>query len=280
MPTSELIEKLSFWQYWQGVAALAVAIGLVFEVGLVKLARFSSKAEKNQKRFEHWVGEIGAIMVAVGVIAEWRCGQRVTFLASELERDSENSVAAAMDKASVATTQASSANVQLAILASKTSPRALTAEQYAALRDRFMPLAGKSVDIISCGAGPEGDRFADQLSKCCSDAKILSHVWTVADPGFRAPSGIGIGTEHATELSTQPNEIGLARETLETALISQGFSVWDIWPPFSREAMYPADNLYGLKIVGMSLYGPWGIAPTTWDVTKCAPIRIIIGPRN
>jgi hypothetical protein len=161
----------------------------------------------------------------------------------------------------------------------------LSTLQCDAISKELAQFAGQRIDIISLGAGPEGERFAVELGACLKDAKWKPAVWTIDEPGILPHAGLYVAIRKPTDCASYAEcEANYsAALSLIKGIKEKGIMIDDGCDRI-EDNLLDEDNV--LRIGANSLEKPEGIGQygntrgwTTWTRTGAAPIRLFVGPR-
>jgi hypothetical protein len=201
-----------------------VAVGLVVEVVLAFLYR------GDKPFFEAWGPVIANTLVVVGVIAEVYFTRLSSHGQSELDRRSEERVAAANERAAAADARALEATLELAKFR---APRELTNEQWAHIREKVAPFTGTKFSGAVNRVDSEFMGFIAELMFCLIEAGWVGLDWH--DPGSSTQSKfpsqlpkIGVGAALDDLVVTHPMgnmASASAARALTMALKAEGIAV-------------------------------------------------------
>jgi hypothetical protein len=206
---------------WSGRATLLILAGIVLEIGL--LFAFAHAVSIWEK-----VGLVTAnVLIGVGLAIEYKCIRRSMVATAQLQRASDERVAAAEARASEADQKAAEAQLELARFR---APRLPTPEQLASLTEKLQPFAGTDFDTgLAANDGEQAD-FLWLLEPAIVAAGWNHRAWAwpgiVIAQGNRPPSG-SVAVSGGVSIQVHPTQrerlLPIAH-ALKSALIEIGIA--------------------------------------------------------
>lgn len=166
------------WAEW---STIAVFVGLVIDIFVI--LGFDLR-DPNKSWWEIGLGFVGAIVIATGVLGEWKFGHRATEAASQLQAVLERQTSAANERAAKAEKAAEDERKARLEFEKLYGPRRFTREQRARLVQYWHKYAGTPVKI-GVYFDPESAAFSDEILLMLREAGLKVEQSAV--------SGIGMG---------------------------------------------------------------------------------------
>jgi hypothetical protein len=196
---------------WSGHATLLILAGIVLE--LIALYVFT----KEMSWIEKAVISTANIVIGIGLVIEYRCIGRAKIATAELQRLSDEKVAAAEALGAEANQRAAEANLALERFR---APRVLSDEQIDRIAKELRQFAGVQFDIGISSRDPELLRLVALLERALEQAE-----WTEID--FRGSDGISAVRTRSgapsigTSVSAIGVIVGLSRPEKEIPVVAK-----------------------------------------------------------
>jgi len=195
---------------------------------------------------------IGLILTAVAtVLVVWMGNIKEEHLRREIANTQERA-ASAEQRAAEANQKAEEEHLARVKIEAQLAPRSLNKAQREAILDKLSAFKGSRINIFTFGETPEIIQLTSSLSTLLRAAGWNLEVWNAVGGG--SVSGVLVLTRTASDKSIEN-----AANALVSALNESGIAAGK-WQSFSDPAP-PATMVTG----------------PTWDASKIAPIRMLIG---